>query len=441
MTIPVLPSAILSTVAAFLCMSPGVDSVAAHGSGTPERSGGSAMSSPTTSQGAYIDGVYPNLFTELLGTRPEAVKARVDSAFHQLFYGDSISERVYYPVGRDMAYIEDVGNGDVRTEGMSYGMMVAVQMDRKDEFDRLWTWAKTHMWFASGPRRGYFAWHCRLDGSKLDSTAASDGEEWFVTSLFFASARWGDGPGIFAYRDEANAILHTMLHKESEARRDGITNMFDADEKLVVFVPEVPGNRFTDPSYQVPHYLELWGRWAAKDNRFWCDAAAEGRRLLRRAAHPVTGLFPDYSGFDGKPVSPFGGGHGDFRFDAWRVSMNSAMDWVWFRRDAWAVEQSNRLLDFFHAEGVRTHGNQYTLDGKRLAEAHSAGLVAMNAVAALAATGANRRDFVEEFWRTPIPSGFYRYYDGMLYMLALLQVSGNFRIYDPTGRVVPGCPD
>jgi oligosaccharide reducing-end xylanase len=120
--------------------------------------------------------------------------------------------------------------------------------------------------------------------------------------------------------------------------------------------------------------------------------------------------------------------------------MNVAMDWVWFRRDPWGVTQSDRLLDFFHAQGVQTHGNQFTLDGKRLADDHSAGLVAMNAVAALAATGEKRRDFVEEFWRTPIPSGFYRYYDGMLYMLALLQVSGNFRIYDPTGRVVSDCP-
>ena len=36
-----------------------------------------------------------------------------------------------------MAYVTDVLNKDVRTEGMSYGMMIAVQLDRKKEFDRL----------------------------------------------------------------------------------------------------------------------------------------------------------------------------------------------------------------------------------------------------------------------------------------------------------------
>jgi oligosaccharide reducing-end xylanase len=178
----------------------------------------------------------------------------------------------------------------------------------------------------------------------------------------------------------------------------------------------------------------------SKDNKFWCSAADASRKLLRKAAHPVTGLSPDYCAFDGKAVSPFRSGHQDFRYDAWRVAMNVAMDWVWFGRDPWAVEQSDRILNFFHAQGLRTYGNQFTLEGKKLADDHSAGLVAMNAVAALAAAGGKRREFVEELWRTPISSGRYRYYDGLLHMLALLQLSGNFRIYDLAGGGVQDCP-
>ena len=47
----------------------------------------------------------------------------------------SPEERFYHEVGADMAYIEDTGNHDVRTEGMSYGMMACVQMNRREEFD------------------------------------------------------------------------------------------------------------------------------------------------------------------------------------------------------------------------------------------------------------------------------------------------------------------
>ena len=401
--------------------------------------GGHSAARSAMRPGAYYTGVYPDLFGELLGKDDAEVRGRIDSAFHQLFFGDSSSQRVYYAVGPDMAYIEDIGNNDVRTEGMSYGMMIAVQLDRKEVFDRLWKWTKTHMYFSDGPYRGYFAWHCRKDGARLDSTAASDGEEWFVTSLFFASARWGNGEGIFDYQSEAQNILHTMLHKDAEPGHGNVTNMFDAGSNLVTFVPKVGGNRFTDPSYQVPQYYELWGRWAAEDNQFWCDAATASRRLLQRAADSTTGLSPDYSEFDGRPVKAWRGGHDAFRFDAWRVSMNVAVDWLWFRRDSWEVTQSDRLHRFFRTQGIKTHGNQYTLDGKKLSGDHSAGLVAMNAVAALASSGDDGRDFVAEFWDTPIPSGHYRYYDGMLYMLGLLQVSGRFRIYDPTGKAQREC--
>jgi hypothetical protein len=58
----------------------------------------------------------------------------------------------------------------------------------------------------------------------------------------------------------------------------------------------------------------------------------------------------------------------------------------------------------------------------------------MNAVACLASTHPSRHQFVEQLWKAEPPSGLYRYYDGLLYMLALLQVSGTFRIYDFSTR-------
>jgi oligosaccharide reducing-end xylanase len=65
----------------------------------------------------------------------------------------------------------------------------------------------------------------------------------------------------------------------------------------------------------------------------------------------------------------------------------------------------------------------------------------MNAVAALAATFDKRNEFVQQLWDVEIPNGLYRYYDGMLYMLGLLQVSGNFRIYNLTNKITVDCPD
>ncbi|HMB24080.1 MAG TPA: glycosyl hydrolase family 8, partial [Anaerolineales bacterium] len=127
--------------------------------------------------GAFESGKYRNLFAEYLGKSDAEAKARVDAAWDQLFYGDDDTERVYYPVDEDMAYIMDIGSDDVRSEGMSYGMMIAVQLDKQEEFDRLWKWAKTYMYHPDGPFKGYFSWHCTSSGMRLDDVPASDGEE------------------------------------------------------------------------------------------------------------------------------------------------------------------------------------------------------------------------------------------------------------------------
>lgn len=37
--------------------------------------------------------------------------------------------------------------------------------------------------------------------------------------------------------------------------------------------------------------------------------------------------------------------------------------------------------------------------------------------------------FVLALWNTQILSGKWRYYDGLLYILGMLHVSGNFKIY------------
>lgn len=377
--------------------------------------------------GAFHTGFYRNLFEEYLGKSDAEVELKLNAAWEQLFYGNDASERVYYPVGEDMAYIADIGNGDVRSEGMSYGMMIAVQLDKKEEFDRLWKWAKTYMYQSDGPFQGYFAWHCTTDGEQLDANPASDGEEWFATALLFASARWGNGEEIFDYQRQAQEILDTMLHK---GENNVATPMFDVEHKQIVFVPMVGRvSSFTDPSYHLPAYYELWARWAERDNDFWTEAAQVSRQFFRKTSHPQTGLMPDYADFDGTPYGT--DDHKDFRFDAWRTLSNVAVDYAWFAADPWQVEQSDRILDFLASQGIDSYANQFTLDGTPLSGDHSTGLVSMAAVAALAADPEIGKPFVQELWDAQIPSGKWRYYDGMLYMLGLLHASGHFRMYSP----------
>jgi oligosaccharide reducing-end xylanase len=189
----------------------------------------------------------------------------------------------------------------------------------------------------------------------------------------------------------------------------------------------------TDPSYQLPAFYEVWARFGPEpDRNFWKEAAVVSREYFARVAHPKTGLTPEYANFDATPwLAPWNPRSGDFVADAWRTAMNWSVDWAWWSADEREKELSNRLQTFFESQGVTNYASQFTLDGKLLGRDHSAGLVAMNAVASLAADQPRAKQFIEALWDTPTPSGQYRYYDGMLYLLALLHCGGEFRIWRP----------
>ena len=92
---------------------------------------------------AFESGIYRNVFAEA-GYETAEIEKRKEEIFQLLFYGNE-DERIYHPTENDMGYMEDTGNHDARSEGMSYGMMMCVQMDKKEEFDRIWKWSKTYM--------------------------------------------------------------------------------------------------------------------------------------------------------------------------------------------------------------------------------------------------------------------------------------------------------
>ena len=374
------------------------------------------------SVGAVSTGKYRNLFKEL-GYSDAEIDKKVESAWQKFFYGTD-DERIYYPVGEDMAYIYTADTDDVRSEGMSYGMMICVQMDKQEEFDRLWKWAKTHMQHKSGEFKGYFAWQMNTNGTIKDNTPAADGEEYFATSLLFASARWGNGEGIYNYNKEAQEILKTMLHQADDGQ--GV-NMFNKEHKMPVFCPIGNAATFSDPSYHLPAFYEVWAREAEQDNDFWSEAAEASRQHFKDATNEKTGLGPDYSEYSGTAKNE--GNHGDFRFDAWRIAANIACDYAWWAQDDWATTHANRIQSFFYDQGVDSYGNQWSLDGKNLSPDHSPGLVAMNATASLASSDKKSWSFLEDLWNISPTTGKYRYYDGCLYMMGLLHCSGKFRAY------------
>ncbi|HRZ96458.1 MAG TPA: glycosyl hydrolase family 8 [Paludibacter sp.] len=402
-----------------------------------EAAGKRKVSKKAQSKAAFYSGKYRNAFLEA-GYNKNDIDQKVESVFNDLFKGPN---KIYFEVGDSMAYVSDIKNHDVRTEGLSYGMMVAVQLDKKEVFDRIWRWSKKYLQHQSGPREGYFAWSFDPVKMKQNSPgSATDGELYYVTSLLFASNRWGNITGINYYA-EARRILDAMWKKDGTGN---IYNLINVEHKQITFVPEGDGYKWTDPSYHLPAFMEVWALYAKDGHeQFYKDCADTSRVFLHRACHPVTGLNADYTEFSGAPHStrwmPAA-----FCYDSWRVPMNIAMDYNWFAKDAkWQQDYAQRIQRFFKSKGIDTFDDQFNLDGSKpefILKAgrdfqrlrHSIGLASTAATTHLISPD---KDYIHKLWNAklePYDDGYFDpYYDGLLYMFSLMHLSGKYQVIIP----------
>lgn len=427
----------------------------AAGSGTGGATGGTAGTGGTTggtgggTAGAGGTGMpkgTTNLFKDLSGKTQQEVDDKVSTAVKR-FFGVGTGEattptvdtgyRCYYEIPNDasMAFIWAADSNDIRSEGMSYGMMIAVQTNMQSEFDKLWKFAKTYMQYpantATTAWKYYFRWQGTVSGSTVTFGAttvpAPDGDEYFAAALYLADQRWGSA-GTVNYKQEADNISAAMLH--NAATGDSRYPIMHTTQNMVVFVPYGDSYGFTDPSYHLPGFYELFAlRGPAADNAKWKTLATTSRSYLATSAHATTGLHPDYATFAGAPTTGSAGdGHDEFKYDAWRVVMNMAIDYAWFSQSAGLKTQVEKYHAFFANNlGTNNVSNAlFKVDGSSPSGGGSTALTATLAAGALASSATNRKTYVDNLWNVAQQSGKYRYYQESVYLLGLLAVAGKY---------------
>ncbi len=378
----------------------------------------------TNYTGAYYTGDYTSPFATVLGKSEEDIQKKLDQLWEHYFKGNN---KVYYDKGSE-SYILDTGNNDVRSEGMSYGMMICVQTDHKEEFDKLWAFAKNHMWHKSGQWDGYFAWQCGTDGSQKDQNCAPDGEMYFMTALLFAANRWNDSK----YMDDAQYILKNMW-------KGGTGSLFNESQKVVTFQPYNCSD-FSDPSYDLPAFVDLFSRWSTTNQDKWSQAATATRNHLYKSSNTKSGLFSDYNNFDGTPKSvSYNSNSHRYMYDAMRCAMNFGMDYYLFGADAERQEEmAKRIIDFFEKDNYQ-HA-RFDWDGSNPSESYTLGETGANAVACYCLMNnpsyeKQVKTNLNKAWSAGLATGQYRYYDGLVHYLAMLHLCGSFKIWKPAPSI------
>ncbi len=329
---------------------------------------------------------YANLFVTVSGKTQAESDQKVAAAWSTLFNPSGSGTIYFNGPGADESYVKDIFNNDVRSEGMSYGMIAAVQLDHQTEFDRIWTWVKNHM--ANGT--GEIRWSCQTSGSGCAGGGAPDGEEYMATALIFASHRWGDstGPANIAYSTEAKWVLDVVR-----------TKYFNSQYHLVKFVSS---SNNTDPSYILPAFYKVWACFDTENAEFWREAVTAGREYMQKVV--------DNNGVCPYQASMTATNPQAANSDSLRCVANLMMDWYLFGEDPW---QKDTYAPMFGAySSSRNNGT---------------GTIGQNATLGFALPASSGKPFVDKLWSTNVPGG--NYWDGVLYMLGMLHVSGNFRIW------------
>jgi endo-1,4-beta-D-glucanase Y len=141
--------------------------------------------------------------------------------------------------------------GSAITEGQSYAMMMAVFMNDRPTFDRVWAWTKTHMQVRPTDKLFAWWWGKRQDGvmGLINGDYAVDGDEDIAFALLMAAERWQTP----AYAQEALPIIQD-LWKETVVQI--------GDRYYITGGPwsKQPSHIALNPSYFAPYAYEVFAK-------------------------------------------------------------------------------------------------------------------------------------------------------------------------------------
>jgi len=297
-----------------------------------------AFNAAPPATGAMSSGTYRNLASEM-GKTDGATK--VTDTWNKMF-GTDTNYNLYNTFGTDKAYIKAPDSNDVRTEGQSWAMTIAVMMNKQAEFDKLWRFAVAYQRNTTGSYPGTYAWQVKFDANnqpyKADVGAAPDGELYFAFALLNADARWGS-TGSINYLSEAQAVLTAL-------RTHLMVN------NMIVFSPSVAN--VTDPSYNIPAFYNYFAArvTAQADKDYWTNAATVSRSFLQTHLSTAPSGLPT---FLASPAGSYLSGNlftGQanpaqyYEYDAWRVALNVALDAHLMGAQAWQKTAIDKIHTF-----------------------------------------------------------------------------------------------
>jgi endo-1,4-beta-D-glucanase Y len=318
---------------------------------------GDAVAAPVPVENPPLD---PNAQT--FGTLPTNVTATEAKAAYDEWKAD------YVRTCNGSAYVADFQQaGRAVSEGIGYGMLLAVSHQDRALFDQLFKFYQDHK-NGNDLMKWAISANC---GAAQSASAAIDGDLDVAMALTQASCTWGT-----SYVEAARAVI-VAIRNAATLVQGGLTLLR-------------PGDVFGDagclnPSYFAPGYYRIFAQVDAAGATRWRDLARDSYTILlnRGLAHATTGLVPNWGTASGTSSNCTNDPNAAFYgYDAARMPWRIATDYYFYGTPE-AKTLLTRVTNWVKGQNIALIGDKYTVSGEKLNTFHSPAFVGAFANAAI----------------------------------------------------------
>jgi hypothetical protein len=333
--------------------------------------------------------------------------------------------------------------GSTVSEGIGYGMLIAVYMGDPDShtlFDNLWKYEQLHL-----DSNKLMNWSIDATGNvsasgsmTLGAGGATDADEDMAFALVMADKQWGSS-GALNYASLASAQIsaiwnHEIYNSNLAGPGDswGPTNLFQ-DINISYFAPAY---------YRVFQTIDSGHAWDAVTQTVFDTIGL----ALTGNGNTSNGLVPAWCSTTSTSCVSSGAGPFNYQYDSCRTPFRVGVDWCWNgSRDAGAATAINpsraqayvaKTSSFFSGVGASAIVDGYNLDGTvasgthTTAQGQSAAFVGPAGVGAM--SSATYQSFLDAAYarvKTRQLTIGGAYYDESWTVMSLLMMTGNFLDY------------
>lgn len=329
--------------------------------------------------------------------------------------------------------------GSTVSEGIGYGMLIAVYMNDQQLFDDLWKYEQLHLGSCPSstcPPMELMDWYISADGSSaLGTGGATDADEDMAFALVMADRQWG-GQGSLSKTYKQTAI----------------------DQITAVWVLEVYQSNLIKPgtwgdsstvniSYFAPAYYRVFksyggtlpmsggGSW----NPDWDSVVNTSYTTLNNAlsaanGNQSNGLVPAWCTSAGSPNPSAlqSGNPTNYQYDSCRTPFRIGLDWCW-NAEARAKAYVAKTSSFFSGVGASNIVDGYMLDGTPKPQnpgKQSAAFIGPAAVGAMSES--TYQPFLDDAYAAVATDTLFAggtYYEESWTVMSLLMMTANFLDY------------